>query len=103
VAALVIGGLVALAISFLVPTTPETVTVINGRRFHSSNTELIDVALTFCRFFGALALVVGICAMFAYRRGEMDVPHEAVPPESHTMDDGLPPSPPPGLANGRYP
>ena len=77
VAALVVGGLVALVISFVVPTSPETVTLVHGRPYHSSETHPIDVALTFCRFLGSLSLVVGICAMFAYRRGEMDVPHEA--------------------------
>ena len=85
VAALVVGGLVALVISFVVPTTPETVTLVHGRPYHSSETHPIDVALTFCRFLGSLSLVVGICAMFAYRRGEMDVPHEARAARGHTM------------------
>ena len=101
VAALVVGGLAALVISFVVPTSPETVTLVHGRPYHSSETHPIDVALTFCRFLGSLSLVVGICAMFAYRRGEMDVPHEAVPPEAHTMDDGLPAAPPASQLYGK--
>src|SRR6185312_11985240 len=63
VAALVVGGLAALVISFVVPTSPETVTLVHGRPYHSSETHPIDVALTFCRFLGSLSLVVGICAM----------------------------------------
>ena len=85
-AAMVVGGLAALVISFVVPTSPEHVTMVRGRPYHSSETHPIDVALTFCRFLGALSLLVGICAMFAYRRGEVDAPHEAVPPEAHTVD-----------------
>ena len=46
----------------------------------------MDVALTFCRFLGALSLLIGIFAMFAYRRGEMDVPEDAMPPEPHPRD-----------------
>jgi hypothetical protein len=71
VAALVVGGLAALAVSFVVPTSPEHVTMVHGRASHSSQTHPIDLALTFCRFLGALSLLVGICAMFAHRRGDL--------------------------------
>ena len=99
VAALVVGGLVALAITFVIPTTPETVTVINGRQYHASQTHPMDLALTFCRFLGALSLLIGIFAMFAYRRGEMDVPEDAMP-EPHPRDGVLPPTPPAGISAG---
>ena len=102
VAALVIGGLVALAISVAVPTTPETVTVIDGVKYRSSEMHPMDAVLTFCRFLGALGLLIGICAMFAYRRGEMDVPDEAHPPAPDPRDHGLPPTPPAGMSTGNY-
>jgi len=102
VAALVFGGLVALAISVAVPTTPETVTVVNGVQNRSSEMHPIDAGLTFCRFLGALSLLIGSCAMFAYRRGEMDVPDEAHPPLPEPRDHGLPPTPPAGISAGNY-
>lgn len=100
VAALVVGGLVALAITFVIPTTPETVTVINGRQYHASETHPMDLALTLCRFLGALSLLIGVFAMFAYRRGEMDMPEDAMPPELHPRDGILPPTPPAGISAG---
>jgi hypothetical protein len=96
-ALLVLGG-VAFALSFLSGTLEHT--VHSGRtEIQTAPTHPIDVILFVLRVGGGLSLILGILALIGYGRGEMDLPAEALPKESHTMDDGLPAAPPPSMSN----
>jgi len=93
-ALLLLGG-AAFVASFVISGTPEhTVQVGRGTFITTANTHPIDVVLFVCRVGGGLTFIIGVLALIAYSRGEMDLPAEAVAPESHTMDDDLPPTPP---------
>ena len=65
----------------------------------SAPTHPIDVILFVLWVGGGLSLIIGILALIGYGRGEMDLPAEARPKESHTSDDGLPAAPPPSMSN----
>ena len=98
-ALLVLGG-AAFALSFLIPGTPEqTVGHVGSTAIRSAPTHPIDVILFVLRVGGGLSLIIGILALIGYGRGEMDLPAEALPKESHTMDDGLPAAPLPSMSN----
>jgi formate hydrogenlyase subunit 3/multisubunit Na+/H+ antiporter MnhD subunit len=100
-AAILLGG-AAFVASFLIAGTPEHSIGSGGggTQVMMTNTHPIDVILFVFRVGGGLALIIGVLALIAYARGEMDTPAEAVPPGAHTTDDRLPPSPPPHSVGG---
>jgi hypothetical protein len=99
VLALILLGGAALVASFIVSGTPEHSIgrASDGTNVMMANTHPIDVVLFVCRVGGVLALLIGVLALIGYSRREMDLPAEAVPPESHTTDGDLPPTPPVNL------
>jgi TRAP-type C4-dicarboxylate transport system permease small subunit len=99
VLALVVVAAVAFALSFLISGSPEHTVHLRHTDVQTSATHPIDVILFVMRVGGGLALIIGIVALIGYRRGEMDLPAEALPAEAHTMDDGLPAAPAPSMSN----
>jgi hypothetical protein len=102
VLALILLGGAAFVASFLIAGTPQHAVVAgpNGETVMTANTHPIDVILFVLRIGGGLSCIIGVLALISYSRGEMDLPHEAVAGESHTMDDDLPPAPPPHSVGG---
>jgi hypothetical protein len=80
VIASIVLGAAALALSFVLPQTPDTAVTINGIKTVSHETHPIDVLGTVLRFGGAVALAAGLLAGIAIGRGEMDVPDDVLPP-----------------------
>ena len=76
-----IAGAIAIVVSFMLTPTPEQVMNVNGVQVHTTTMNTVDYVILALRLAGGLALIVGVLAGFAYARGEMDVPHEALPPD----------------------
>ena len=77
-------GAIALVVSFVLTPTPEQTVVVNGLTLHTTPTHTVDWVILALRILGGLSLVIGVASGAAYARGELDMPHEAVPPSQVT-------------------